>query len=389
MTDKLINFFIKLRENEPKDTYRARVGKFAGIVGIVLNIFLSLVKFAIGFITSSVAITGDAVNNLADSATSILSVAAFRIASKPADKKHPFGHARIEYIVSMLLSFFLLLVGVELAHNSIDKIFHPVKSNFSIPIIVILALTVLVKVWLGFFWRKISKRIDSNVMSATSADSFSDALSTFAVLVSALLSRVSNLNFDGWAGVLVALFLLINALRILNDTKNKILGTQPDLNLLREIQNYAYSCPEIIGIHDMYIHSYGVGRCFATFHAEVDGKKDLFVTHDAVDNIEKGIYSKFGILCTIHMDPVITDDENIDVLKEQVKNIILDIDKEFSMHDFRVVPGETHSILIFDILVPFHCKTSDDEIVKLVDEKVRSLSPTYFTAITIDRGEKI
>ena len=389
MTDKLFDTFVKPREDEPKANYRTRVGAFAGSVGIVTNILLSLVKFIIGAIASSVAITGDAVNNLADSATSILSVAAFRIASKPADKKHPFGHARIEYIVSMLLSFFLLLVGVELTHNSIDKIFHPVRSNFSIPVIVILALTVLVKVWLGFFWRKTAKKIDSNVMSATAADSFSDAISTFAVLVSALTSRFCNLNLDGWAGVLVAVFLLINALRILNETKNNILGTQPDLNLLREIRDYAYSCPEIIGIHDMYIHSYGAGRCFATFHAEVDGKKDLFVTHDAVDNVEKGIYSKFGILCTIHMDPVITDDENIKVLNEQVKSIIYELDPEMSMHDFRVVPGETHSILIFDILVPFHCKMRDDEIVKLVDEKVRSLSPTYFTAITIDRGEKI
>ncbi len=389
MTEKLLNVFVKSREEETKEKYRTRVGEFAGIVGIVTNVLLSFIKFIIGIISSSVAITGDAINNLADSATSILSVVAFRIASKPADKKHPFGHARIEYIVSMLLSFFLIFVGVELCHNSIDKIFHPVKSNFTAPVIFILALTVLVKVWLGFFWRKISKKIDSNVMSATSADSFSDAFSTFTVLVCALLSTVTDLNLDGYAGVCVSVFLLINALRILNDTKNNILGTQPDLNLLREIRDYAYTCPEIIGIHDMYIHSYGVGKYFATFHAEVDGKKDFFATHDAVDNVEKGIYSKFGILCTIHMDPIITDDENISVLKEQVKNIIFEIDPEMSMHDFRVVPGETHSIFIFDILVPFHCKMKDDEIVNLVDGKVRKMSPTYFTAITIDRGEKI
>ena len=385
----LVDIFVKRKKGETDAEIRGRYGTFAGAVGIVANFLLAGIKFFIGFITGSVSIRADAVNNLSDSIMSVVSIAAFKIASKPADKKHPFGHARIEYIVSMLLSFFLILVGVDLLKASIHEIFHQVETKFSIPVLIILSITVAIKIWLAFLYKFIVKKIDSSVVEANAADSLSDALATGTVLVSAIISNFTDLNLDGYAGALVSVFLLINAFKILNDTKNHILGSEPDPKMIKDIQEYALSSDEIVAIHDLCIHNYGPGRCFATFHAEVDGKKDIFTTHDAVDNVEKGVYDKFGVQCTIHLDPIVCDDEQITALKKEVEKVVSEINSEFTIHDFRIVPGDTHSNLIFDLLVPFNCKMRDEEIKKLTDEKVKSISPKYFTVITIDKGERI
>ena len=389
MYQKLIDVFVKRKESDTDVIMRERYGSFAGFVGIFLNFFLAGIKFFVGIISGSISIRADAINNLSDSITSVISIVAFKISSKPADKKHPFGHARIEYIVSMLLSFFLLLIGVDLLKSSIHRIVHPIESKFSLPVLIILFITVIIKIWLAFLYRFVTKKINSSVVEANAADSLTDALSTGTVLLSAIISRYTDLNLDGYAGVLVSLFLLFNALKILNDTKNHILGTEPDIKLVRGICDFVKTCDEIVGIHDMCIHNYGPGRCFATFHAEVDGKKNIFTTHDAVDNVEKEIYNRFGIQCTIHLDPIVTDDENIVLLKAQVEKLISEYDSEFTIHDFRVVPGDTHSNLIFDILAPFHCKKSDDEIRREVDKRVKGISDNYYTVITIDKGEKL
>lgn len=389
MYQRLLDIFVKRRNNETDVEMRAKYGTFAGIVGIIANFILAGIKFFIGVITGSVSIRADAVNNLSDSVTSVISIVAFKIASKPADKKHPFGHARIEYIVSMLLSFFLILVGVDLLKASIYEVFNKIETKFTLPALIILALSVLVKIWLAFLYKFIVKKTDSAVVEANAADSLSDALATGAVLVSAVVSKFTSLNLDGYAGAIVSVFLLVNAFKILNDTKNHILGSEPDPKLIKDIQEYALSSDEIVAIHDLFIHNYGAGRCFATFHAEVDGKKDIFTTHDAVDNIEKGVFNKFGVQCTIHLDPIVTDDAEITALKKEVEVAVSDINPEFTIHDFRVVPGDTHSNLIFDMLVPFHCKLHDDEIKRKTDERVKRISSKYFTVITIDRGEKI
>lgn len=385
----LVDIFVKRKKGETDAEIRGRYGTFAGVVGIVANFLLAGIKFFIGLLTGSVSIRADAVNNLSDSIMSVVSIAAFKIASKPADKKHPFGHARIEYIVSMLLSFFLILVGVDLLKASIYEIFHQVETNFSIPVLIILAITVAVKIWLAFLYKFIVKKIDSSVVEANAADSLSDAFATSAVLISAIISNFTDLNLDGYAGALVSVFLIVNAFKILNDTKNHILGSEPDPELIKDLREYALSSDEIVAIHDLCIHNYGPGRCFATFHAEVDGKKDIFTTHDAVDNIEKGVYDKFGVQCTIHLDPIVCDDEEINALKKEVEKAVSEINCDFTIHDFRVVPGDTHSNLIFDMLVPFNCKLRDDEIKRLTDEKIKTISPKYFTVITIDKGEKI
>ncbi len=389
MFRKFTDLFIKRKDTLTKNQLREKYGNFSGLVGIFCNFILATVKFFIGALTGSISVSADAVNNLSDSLTSVLSIAAFKIASKPADKKHPFGHARIEYIVSMILSFFLLTVGVDLLKSSFEKISSPASVSYSFPILIILLLTVLLKIWLSFFYRFISNEIDSDMLKANAADSLSDALSTFAVLISALISEYTDFNLDGYVGVLVSVFLLVNAFKILNDTKNHILGTEPDAQLIKQIYNFAIANDEIIAIHDLYIHNYGPGRCFATFHAEVDGKKDIFVTHDAIDNVEKGILNEFGIQCTIHLDPIINDDEEVLNLKNQTSAIVEEINSEFSIHDFRFVPGDTHFNLIFDVLVPFNCKMSDEEIKNLIEIKIKKLSNSYFTVVTVDRGEKI
>ncbi len=387
MYQKFIDLFMKKKSSECNE--RQALGNFAGVVGIVCNILLSLVKFVIGFITGSVSIKADAVNNFADSATAVLSIAAFKIASKPADKKHPFGHARIEYIVSMFLSFFLLLIGVDLFKTSLGKIVNPDATVYTLPVLIILFVSILLKVWLSFFYRYVARKINSNVLEATSAESLSDVLSTGAVLLSALITRFTEFNLDGYAGVLVSVFLLFNAFKILNDTKNHILGTAPDEKLIADIRDYALSNEHVLGIHDMCIHNYGPDCYFACFHAEVDGKTDVFITHDAVDNVERGIWEKFGVQCTIHLDPIVTDDEQVVFLRQQVSKFVKEMDTSLSIHDFRIVPGETHTNLIFDILVPYEFKRSDDEIVEFAEKKIKELSPNYFAVITVDKGELI
>ena len=385
----LLDTFVKRKNQETDVEIRAKYGTFAGIVGIIANFLLAGAKFFIGLVTGSVAIRADAVNNLSDSITSIISIVAFKVASKPADKKHPFGHARIEYVVSMVLSFFIIHFGADLLRESLYAIFNRVETQFTQTALVILALSVVVKIWLAFLYKFIVKKTASCVVEANAADSLSDALATGAVLLSAVASRFTSLNLDGYAGALVSLLLLVNAFKILNDTKNHILGSEPDPELIKNIREYALSSDEIVAIHDLCIHNYGAGRCFATFHAEVDGKKDIFTTHDAVDNIEKGVFNKFGVQCTVHLDPIVTDDEEITALKNEVEMAVSQIDPEFTIHDFRVVPGDTHSNLIFDMLVPFDCKMHDDEIKRVTNEMVKRISTKYFTVVTIDRGEKI
>ncbi len=384
MYQKMIDLFIK-----DTDTSRTKYGNFAGVVGIICNIVLAVTKFTIGILCMSVSIRADAVNNLVDSMTAILSVVSFKIASKPADKKHPFGHARIEYIVSMLLSFFLLLVGVELLKTSINKIICPAVTVYTTPVLIILFLSLLLKVWLSLFYRYVANKINSSVLRATSADAVADVFSTGTVLISAFVSRFTELNLDGYAGVAVSLFLLVNAFKILNETKNHILGTAPDLQLVEQIRDYALSNKMILGVHDICIHNYGPERSFASLHAEVDGEENIFITHDAVDNVERGIFDEFGIQCIIHLDPVITDDEQVSSLRERVQKIVERISPDLSIHDFRLVPGETHSKLIFDILAPFECPLSDSEIKTVTEKQIKEISHNYFAVITVDKGEKI
>ena len=385
MTDLLIKIFIKDHKNTKDASTRRAYGTLASVVGIVLNIILSLVKLAVGVACGSVSITADATNNLSDAGAQIVSLVSFKISAKPADRDHPFGHARIEYVASMIVSFLILHIGFDLLMESVNKIKDPEPVEFSAVSLVILSVSILCKLWLCVFNRRIAKKIDSSVMRATSADSLSDAVATAAVLISMLITRFTNFQTDAYMGVAVSVLILIAGVKILNDTKNSILGSAPEPEVVEGIVSLVKEYPEILGIHDMIVHNYGAGNTIASLHAEVDGSQDVFYTHDVIDTVEKRIYHELGVLATIHLDPIVTDDERVCELRQRVENVVLEIDDRLTIHDFRFVDGITHSNLIFDVAAPFEVKLSDDELKREISNKISALNPNYFAVMTIDR----
>jgi cation diffusion facilitator family transporter len=354
-------------------------------VGIIINVLLFVGKFTVGTIFGSVAISADAINNLSDAGSSFISLISFKISSKPADREHPFGHARIEYIASMAVGVIVLLIGFDLLRESFSKILSPVPMSKGALVLIVLALSMLAKLWLGFFYRGVAKKINSELLKAASADSFSDVLSTGATLISALVWTFFDLNVDAYVGLVVSVFILIAGLKILNENKNIILGSAPDPEIIEVIKTKALSDSRIIGIHDLLVHSYGAGATIASFHAEVDGRGDFFEVHDLIDNIEKQLLAEHNITCTIHMDPVVTDDERINALKAKVQGAVKEVGAGLKIHDFRCVEGPTHTNLIFDVEVPFEEKRSNKEISALVEESIKKLDKTYFAVINVDR----
>ena len=357
----------------------------SGAVGIIANILLATFKLIAGLISSSIAITADALNNFSDAGSQLISIISFKMSAKPADRDHPFGHARIEYVASMIVSFIILLVGAELFGESVKKIFNPESAEYSPLVLVILGVSVVVKLWLSVFNRKIGKMIDSSVVKATSIDSLADAGATFAVLVSAIISRFFDIQTDAYMGVIVACLILWAGIKVLAETKNSILGSAPDESVVESIVSIAREYDDIIGIHDMVVHNYGAGNTIASFHAEVDGNKNVFLIHDTIDNVEKRIYSELGIRATVHMDPIVTDDERVNDLKEMVLGLVKGIDERMTIHDFRFVEGVTHSNLIFDVVVPFEVKLKDEEIKEEISDRVSKYDPSFFVVMTVDR----
>ena len=385
MTSLLVRLFIRDRDNVQSTAVRRAYGTMVSIVGIVLNILLSVFKLIAGTLTGAIAITADAINNLSDAGSQIVSLVSFKISAKPADRHHPFGHARIEYVASMIVSFLVLHVGFDLVTESVKKIFNPVKTTFSTVSIVILAVSILVKLWLCLFNRRIAKRLDSSVMRATAADSLSDAAATTAVLISTLIARFTGFETDAYMGIVVSVIILIAGLKILNETKNSILGGAPDPAVVDGICRLANEYPEVLGIHDMIVHSYGPGNTIASLHVEVDGSADVFITHDVIDTIEKRLYDELFVHATIHLDPIVTDDEKVNALRAQTLSIVQAIDERLNIHDFRYVEGKTHSNLIFDVSAPFELTMRDDDLKREIASRVSRVEPTYFVVITVDR----
>ncbi len=385
MTKLLIKLFVGSSADAQNRAVRQKYGTMTSIVGIIINFLLFLGKFVIGTLFGSVAISADAINNLSDAGSSFISLISFKISSKPADREHPFGHARIEYIASMAVGVIVLLIGFDLLKESFFKILTPSPMEKSILVLVVLVLSILAKLWLGLFYRSIAKRINSELLKAASADSFSDVFSTAATLVSALIWMFFDLNIDAYVGLVVSVFILVAGLKILNENKNIILGSAPDPEIVEIIRKMALEDSRIIGIHDLMVHSYGAGATIASFHAEVDGKGDFFEAHDLIDNIEKQLFAKHNITCTIHMDPIVTDDEHINNLKIKVQGAVKQVGDTFRIHDFRCVAGPTHTNLIFDIEIPFEEKRTNKEISALVDAQIKKLDATYFAVISIDR----
>ncbi len=388
MTNLLIRLFVKNSNSPENPEVRERFGVFSSVVGVIVNLILAAIKLLAGLLSASIAITADALNNLADAGSSIVSFVSFKIAAKPADKDHPFGHARIEYVSSLIVSFLILLVGFELFTSSVSGLFSKEATalNLSTLTFVILGISILLKLWLGFFYRKISKRINSSVVAAASADSFSDCASTAAVLISSIVIEATDLWYiDSIVGIGVSVMIFIAGIKILNETKNSLLGEPPVDEVVESIKEMVSHYPEIVGIHDMLVHNYGPNHYIVSFHAEVDGSKDIYMLHDVIDNIERAINDDLRILCTIHMDPIVTHDETVNELREFTLSTVKEICPEASIHDFRTVVGQTHTNLIFDLVLPFDIKGKPDDIAAEIDSAIKSKRSYCYTVITIDR----
>ena len=386
MTERLVRRFIRDWENVGDPAVRERYGALSGGVGILLNLLLSLGKFFAGLLTGSIAVTADAFNNLSDAGSSVVTLVGFKLAGQKADDGHPFGHGRIEYLAGLLVSLLILMVGVELGKTSIEKIFHPEQVDFSLVTVVILIASILVKLWMCLFNRNLGRRIGSAAMEATATDSLSDVVATSAVLAGTLVGEFTGVSIDGWVGVVVAIFILRAGWGAAKDTVDPLLGSAPDPALVKEIQDVVLSHKQVVGMHDLVIHDYGPGRRMCSFHAEVPQNADIMEAHDAIDHIEREIYQKFGVETTAHMDPVATEDEAVNSLREQVRDLVREVNPEMNIHDFRVTRGPQHTNLIFDVVVPHRSKVSDEEIAGEITRRVQALDPSYYPVFQLERS---
>ena len=390
MTELLTRLFLKKHKDTSKPETREAYGTFSSIVGMITNFILAAIKLLAGILSASVAIMADAFNNLSDAGSSLITLVSFKISSKPADRDHPFGHARMEYICSMVVSFLILLVGFELFTSSLGIIFDPESASpvkLDTVTVIILTASIVLKLWLGFFYKRMGNKINSSVLSATAADCFSDTVSTVAVLACAIIIHFTDLFIiDAIVGIAVSALIIIAGAKILNETKNALLGEAPVGEVVEGIREIAAKYPEIIGIHDMMVHNYGPKNFIASFHAEVDGSGDIYLLHDTIDNVEREIKNALGIACTIHLDPIATDDEVCMELRSFLDEVMKKHSLRYSVHDFRVVTGTTHTNLIFDIVVPFEEKVCDGQIVKKIQDAVLAERENHFCVITVDRG---
>ena len=389
MTEILSRIFVKDPNNISSPSVRKAYGTMAGGVGVAVNVILAVIKFALGAFTGSIAIVADAFNNLSDAGASFVTLISFRLSAKPADREHPFGHARFEYIASMVVSFLILHVGFDLLLDS-GKILlgfsDGIRQDISTLTFLLLGASIILKLWLGMFYRNIGKRIKSNVIFAASKDSIVDSISTGATVITAVVVKVCGFALlDAIVGVGVSILIIVAGCQIFNETKNALLGESPVKEIECEIEKIVKSYSEIIGIHDLLIHNYGPNRFIASFHAEVDGSKDIYELHDMIDNAEREIKSKLGIACTIHMDPIAKDDANVQALRTVLDGVMVDLEIECKIHDFRVVIGKTHTKLIFDIVLPYGYKTDEGALIEKISSAVSVCLPEHYCVITVDR----
>lgn len=379
----LVRRFIKNYQDTKDANVRTNVGKLSGIVGIFSNLFLFVIKFMIGTIVHSVSIQADGVNNLTDAGSNIISILSFHLANKPADKDHPFGHERTETIASLFVGILILVLGFETAKESISKVIHPGSIDFRIASVIILLISIIVKFWMYAYNKKLSKTYDSNLLEATALDSISDVCGTTAVLVSTLLSPVLHFNLDGYMGIVVSGIILYGAYGLLRDMINSLIGEAPDPELVHNIVNRIMAHPAILGVHDMMLHNYGPNKIFASAHVEVDSSKDIFETHDHIDNIEREVKENMNIDLVLHMDPVKVNDPETELYRAKVVEAIHQIDPKWGFHDFRIVSGPTHVNLVFDLVIPFEEKYSQEEIEDMLLKYIQSDKKIYLV-LTID-----
>lgn len=386
MTDLILRIFVRDHKNTEDPVVRDKCGRVAGAVGIVTNFLLFLMKIIVGTVFHSVSVTADAVNNLTDSGSSVVTLIGFKMASKPADEKHPFGHARIEYLSGVIVSFIVIFLGLQLGMSSIEKILTPEENALTPVALVVLVISILAKLWQCLFYRKVGRMIKSESVEATSKDSRNDVIATSVVLLGAVITMLTGVNLDGYMGAAVALFIVFSGVQLTISTADPLLGQAPEGELVQTITEKMLSYPGIIGMHDLAVHNYGVGRCFASAHCEVDAKNDILVSHDLIDNIERDFSRDLGIHMVIHLDPVIVGDARTDALHRKVQSLVTALYPTVTIHDFRVIWGVTHSNIVFDAAVPFAVKDSDAVITQKFEAEIQKLDPDYRTVVTIDRS---
>lgn len=386
MGDFLFRKFIKNYDQVADPAVRDAYGKLAGIVGILSNSLLCVMKMLIGFLSGSIAIVADAVNNLADASSSLITLVGFKLASMPEDDEHPYGHARMEYLAGMAVSVMIIIVGVELGKSSIEKIMHPSPLEFSWTVVIVLLLAIAIKVWQSLFNISAGKKINSLALIATGTDSRNDVISTSVVLAGVLMGHFLNVQIDGYLGLAVALFILWSGISLVKETVSPLLGEAPDPDLVNNIEKQAMSFDGVLGIHDLVVHNYGPGKIFASVHIEVDSDVDVMLSHDLVDNIEKQISHDLHLLLTAHMDPVNTHDPNREPLSNIIKEAISEIPGVLSFHDLRIVPGSTHTNVIFDVVVSSECKESPEKIRQILQERIAGYNPAFCSVVEIDNS---
>ena len=386
MIEFLARVFIRHRDTLSPSALRQAYGQLCGAVGIGLNLLLFVGKLFAGTISGSIAITADAFNNLSDAGSSLVTLLGFRLAGRKPDPEHPFGHGRMEYISGLAVAGLILLMGVELGKSSLKKILSPEEIVSSPLVLAILAVSVAVKLYMFYYNRSIGKKIKSAAMSATATDSLSDAVSTTAVLIATLVGQFTGLNIDGWVGLLVALFILFSAYKAAKETLSPLLGQTPDPEFVDRIEQIVLSYPEVLNIHDLIVHDYGPGRMMISLHAEVSADGDLLQLHDVIDNAEHRLKKELGCMAVIHMDPIITNDAHTDALRMAVAEKVKTIDPRLTIHDFRTVPGSTHTNLIFDVVVPYDVKLTADEVRRRIGALVKELDENYFAVVQVDNS---
>ncbi len=389
MTNLLISLFIKNKDHVEDSSVRNAYGKMAGIVGIMCNLFLFAGKFFAGVITGAISITADAFNNLSDAASSIITLVGFDMAGKPADKDHPFGHGRMEYVSGLVVSLLILMMGVELFKSSVEKVLHPEIISEQWISYMILVVSIFVKFWMYMFNRSIGWKIHSETMKATASDSLNDCVSTAAVFGGMLIFHYFHLNVDGVVGIVVACFVLWGGYESVRDTLNPLLGESPDPELVTKIKEMVLRHEMVIGVHDIVVHDYGPGRRIVSLHAEVPATENIMEVHDVMDHIEMRLMEEYHCEATIHMDPVVTNDEEVTETKKEVQDLVKGYDPDLSIHDFRMVKGPTHTNVIFDLLIPYGKKYQQEKVVEDIKKKVKEEMPgNHYAVIRVDRGEQ-
>ena len=380
----LAKLFIKDYKNVNEPKVRNAYGILATVVGLICNSILCAAKIAVGLLFKSMAILADGLNNFTDAGSSVVSMLGFRWANKPADKEHPFGHARYEYITGLIIAFIVLFLGFELIVSSVEKITAGEKTVATVIMMAVLAFSVVVKFGMFFYYRSVSRKIGSGSLKAAGADSLNDCISTIAILVCTVVTYFTEVELDGYVGIAVALFIVFNGIKLIKETMSPLLGEKPSSSLVKKISEEICAYDGVKGIHDLIVHNYGPNRYFASVHVEVDARTDVLESHELADTIEREFLEK-GINLVIHMDPVIVDDERVNALKQIAVDALKNIDESLTLHDFRVVWGENRKNLIFDVVVPYGFRLTDKELISSIDEKIKETDPAAYPVISVDK----